>query len=465
MLNKKISILIFLFVIIVLTALQSSCLSKGKNNVHRFILITIDTLRADHLGCYGYPRSTSPFMDDLAKNGVLFLNAFSSSSHTSPSHTSIFTSLHPVQHNVLVNGASLHGRAFTMAEMFQDCGYGTAGFFGVGFLERITQGFDVTDFKKYKKLVHYRQAQHTIDSVLDWLSGKKTSDKFFLWIHLFDPHRPYHPPKEYLEKIDLKSQTEKDIFINYLYEVHKLPVDFYKHDFKLIQDYNNYDAEIMLVDNEIKRLFDYMDKKGLNADSLWVITADHGEGLGNHHYESHGMYIYNEQIHIPLIFYFGNRAYAHTQVDSLVRHVDILPTFGDLTGYSLDKKEKIIQGFSLMSLMEHDEQDFPVNYSFSQRRPWDDSRRKWEQGEIYCLQDLNFKYIYHSEGKDEFYDLRYDPFESRNLMDFPYEIRDRMKRGLVATYSLLASQNIEGLNGKKIDEKHLKELKALGYVR
>lgn len=454
---------IFLLILIfVFSAFHSACLFRRKFD-YNIILITIDTLRADHLGCYGYPRNTSPFIDLLAKEGVLFRKAFSSSSHTAPSHASIFTSLHPVQHRLLVNGGRLHDSAFTMAEMFQDIGYETAGFCSVGFLSNIKQGFDVFDNEKYKKL-HYRQANQTVDSVLDWLSEKNSSDKFFLWIHLFDPHRPYVPPKKCLKRMDLKTKARKDLYIDYLHEIHKLPVDFYKHRFKLIEEYDNYDAEILFVDLEIKRLFNSVEKKNLNAPTLWIITSDHGEGLGNHGYKSHGQYIYTEQVHVPLIFYFSDGSHAGLKIENLVRHVDILPTLSDLFGYDLEKKSEFTQGVSSWPLIRNNQSSFPVEYAFYQRRPKDQKARKnWESGEIYGLQDLNFKYIHHSQGKDEFYDLRYDPFESKNLADFPSEDKDRLMKLLGLKYKVLSAQTIEG-GESKIDKKFLEELRALGYI-
>lgn len=463
--NKKISVVTTLLAAaFVVTAVFLLTCQFKKGSDFNVVLITIDTLRADHLGCYGYARNTSPFIDYLAENGVLFQNALASISHTTPSHASIFSSLYPVQHGILINGPGLHDSVFTMAKMFQDIGYETAGFCSVDFLSRLRQGFDIVDSEKYKEKAHYRQAHHTVDCVLDWLNEKKSSKKFFLWVHLFDPHRPYHPPKKHLKKMELKSKAEKDIFINYLTEIHKLPEDFYKHSSELIQDYNNYDAEILFVDEEIERLFYYMDEIDSNSNTLWIITADHGEGLGNHYYEDHSAYIYTEQMHIPLIFYFSSRDHAGIKVDKLVRHVDIFPSISDLVGYNLDKKAKFIQGVSLLPLMRNIESNFPVEYAFFQRKSWDDVRPKMEPGEIYALQNLEFKYIYHSEGKDEFYNLRYDPFESKNLIDFPSEERDRMKKILKLRYDILSKQTIENVDSQ-IDKKHIEELKALGYIR
>jgi len=382
----------FLIAFIIIVALHTMCLFHKKTN-YNIILITIDTLRADHLGCYGYPRETSPFIDYLARNGVLFEHAFSSISHTAPSHASIFTSLFPVQHKLLENGGVLHASAFTMAELFKDIGYETAGFCSVGFLKNLRQGFDVFDNEKYKKLVHYRQAHHTINSVLEWLSSKKHNAKFFLWVHLYDPHLPYHPLQQYLKQMKLRSETEKELFVKYLTEICKLPRDFYGRRAKLIKDYNNYDAEILFVDQEIKRLFRSVERKGFKSNILWIITADHGEGLGNHHFYGHSVYIYNEQMHVPLIFSFNNKAYAGLRIKNLVRHVDILPTICDLLGYRLQDRTKFVQGFSLLPLLRNSNTSFPVEFAFYQRKPWDKIRPKMERGMLFKIFNLNIYII------------------------------------------------------------------------
>jgi arylsulfatase A-like enzyme len=297
---------------------------------------------------------------------------------------------------------------------------------------------------------------------LDWLNKKKPSDKFFLWVHLFDPHRPYYPPEKYLSKVALTSQKEKDAFINYLHQVHKLPTDFYKHPSKLLEDYDSYDAEILFVDQEFNRLFNQMEEKGLNSRALWVITADHGEGMGNHGYKGHGKYIYNEQVRIPLIFYFSNKDHPHKKIKSLVRHIDILPTLSELIGCGVEKEQKFIQGISLMPLLQQNPTNPPQIFAFSQRRP--QREPSWEAGDVYALQDLKFKYIYHSEGKDEFYNLKDDPFENKDTIDLPSEDKDRMKQMLKLTYDLLSKRTIQKAEAK-IDKKLREELKALGYIR
>ena len=427
------------------------------------ILVTIDTLRADHLGCYGYPRKTSPFLDRLAADGVIFCNAFSSSSHTTPSHASIFTSLHPVQHKALMNGTSLPESVLTMAEIFDEAGYKTAGFFSVNYLEGIGQGFDTFDWATDQMNYYTRTADRTVDNAIRWLRRQKPADRLFLWIHFFDIHAPNKNPSDLdLEKA-LESEDEKKEFINYLAESHGIPRDFYKDEQSLFKTFNGYDAEIAFVDRELERLWSMLEEEGRNDNALWIITSDHGEGLGNHHYIEHSKKIYNEQLHVPLIICHGSGEIKPASVEALVRHVDLLPTLSEILGFPLKERSKTIQGESLIPMIERDSRPPATRYAFSQRRPRGKRKRGWEPGKHYTLQDRNYKYILHSEGPDEFFCLADDPFEAFNLIDTDSGEKERMRTRLNQYYSQLFSES-KFSDQTDIKPKYIKTLKSLGYL-
>jgi len=441
----------------------SGCARQGR--VGRTVLITIDTLRADHVGCYGYPREVTPFIDSLARQSVVFRNAFASSSHTNPSHASILTSLYPVQHRLLSNeDRLLDSSIHTMAHMFRDAGYESAAFAGVIFLVAFRDIFDTFDFRGEG----YRAAKLTVDLALDWLRARKPDDRFLLWIHFYDPHTPYRPPKECLERMQFGSAAARKQMVEWWTETQNIPLDFYEDEDKLVEVLNNYDAEISFVDRELERLFSFMERSNLNSDTVWVITSDHGEGLGCHGYAKHSKYIYNEQLRVPLILRFSDSAYAGMQIDRLVRHVDVLPTVADIIGASLDKQSMSVQGHSLMPLIRNEMHEFPAQYAFSQRRPTliggEAATDVWETGDIYCLQDLESKYIYHSEGKDEFYRLRSDPFEIENVIDVESETKDKIKEIVRAQYDGLLLES-EGISSGGIDKTRLDELRKHGYLR
>jgi len=431
--------------------------------VGRTVLVTIDTLRADHVGCYGYPREVTPFIDSLAERSVVFQNAFASSSHTNPSHASILTSLHPAQHRLLSNeDRLLDSSIYTMAHMFGDAGYETAAFASVIFLVAFREVFDTFDFRGEG----YREANLTVNLAIDWLSRKTRGDRFLLWIHFYDPHTPYRPPKECLEKMQFASGADRERMVQWWTETQNIPMNFYESSDKLVENLNNYNAEISFVDREIRRLFNFMEDRRLNSDTLWVITSDHGEGLGCHDHYKHSKYIYNEQLHVPLILMFPDGQFANTKVHRLVRHVDLLPTVAEILGTSLDKQKMSVQGSSLMPLIRNDGQPFPVKYAFSQRRPTltgEGVTEVWEDGEIFCLQDLDLKYIYHSEGTDEFYRLLSDPFESENAIDLESETKDTMKKIVRAKYESMLAES-RGISSGGIDKSRIDDLRKLGYT-
>lgn len=434
------------------------------------ILITMDTLRADHLGCYGYPRNTSPFIDTLASKGVIFTKAFASMATTSPSHASILTSLYPIQHNVRKNGHILDDSFLTMAEFLSAMGYETAGFvstnihFKVG---NMGQGFDLFD-EPPRTTPEYRVADQTIDRAIDWLDQRTPDDHFFLWVHLFDPHTPYNP----LNKYPGQSDDEKKQFVNFLLNQQHVEFDFYGYNRdNLLRVMDSYDGEILAVDRAIQDLFIHVESKSLNANTLWILTSDHGEGLGNHRYKSHGKLVYNETILVPLIFYFSTGTYSGQVVDHVAEHVDILPTIADLIGGKLNDQLLSVQGTPLVPLLLKHYRKFPNKYAFSQRRDYDEQSaitsgandEGYEDGEKYALQDTKYKYILHTKGKDEFFNIADDPYEMTNLIGRGSTEENRLREALISKINNF-KQQIE-TQPKSVDQETIERLKSLGYTQ
>jgi arylsulfatase A-like enzyme len=230
---------------------------------------------------------------------------------------------------------------------------------------------------------------------------------------------------------------------------------------------NNYDGLLLFVDDQLRRLYRFMDQAGLNRDALWIITSDHGEGLGNHNYDGHGEKIYREQLHVPLIFHRPG-GLERDVFDELVRTIDIFPTLVSLSGYSLpEANDTTIQGVSLHKLIDARTRNaWPVVYSFAQRRPKDlkSFRRDWEDGDHYALQDRSFKYIFHSKSEDEFFDMRKDPFELNNLIGA--EPLPQSTEMLAKLKDML--QKLPRVDGSfqspSLSPQTLKELQALGYL-
>ncbi len=477
--NRRIFIIIFF---VSFSLLTFSCKKTGETKIRidRIFLIIIDTLRADHLGCYGYPRNTSPFMDSLAKKGVLFEKAYSQSASTSPSHASIFTGLYPFQHRVLANGYVLDDSYTTLAEILSQNGFKTAAFVSTDrhfHVTKINQGFQFyEDPVGTQEIIGkvYRSARLTKNNAAIWLDNFNPNQKLFLWLHLFDPHIPYRPLKMYLQNI--KDSLSRKDFFRYM---RNIPTDlevFENKSNKMFKKIIRYDAEIRYVDEELRNFFQFIEHKGLNENALWIITSDHGEGLGQHKWYIHGKLLYQEQIHVPLIFYFPNKKVSPKRIDDIVENFDIFSTIIEALGITIDRKLKEeVKSISLWGKITENNPEIQKKHSFSERRFFKTNLKKmypeipawqlnWEEGEKYCLQNKNFKYIFRTKLPDEFYDLVKDPFELNNVIDKKEYERHNISLKKELFKILNEIKKYKNKKQKTVDKKELSKLRSLGYI-
>ena len=222
-----------------------------------------------------------------------------------------------------------------------------------------------------------------------------------------------------------------------------------------------YDGQLLYTDRQLRAFFEAMGGRG-----LWIVTSDHGEGLGNHRYMGHGKSVYDEQIRVPLVFYFGDQRYAPRRIEGLVRLVDVAPTLAELAGGSFAGETIPTVGESLLPLFEDPEASWSIRTVFAQRRPADELRLKqgWISGDVFALRTERLKVIGHSGGENEIYDLAEDPFELDNLYGGREDDEHRrLLEGLRRRYLALVAQGEEfGTGG--INPKYVEELKALGYL-
>jgi arylsulfatase A-like enzyme len=221
------------------------------------------------------------------------------------------------------------------------------------------------------------------------------------------------------------------------------------------------------VDRELERLFAYLEQRRLDARSLWIVTSDHGQGLLNHGYFGHTKQIYNVQLNVPLIFYFDSEIHAGTLVeDRVVEHVDIMPTLTELIGApnALNGQLLPIQGQSLVPLIRGRGDGYTKRFAFAQTN-LDPHKGRIRTARLtknkFALQTLESKYLLYTAGDDEFYDLRSDPYETRNLIDEPSSERDELRATLASLLARLDNKSVPLL----VDEEALEKLKALGYVQ
>jgi len=402
---------------------------KGKRDLN-CILITVDTLRADKIGCYGFSRIETPVMDMFASRGVKFDRCISQTPLTLPSHTTIMTGTYPVFHGVRDNGGFLVPQELsTLAELFKQKNYQTGAFVAAYVVDSkwgLNQGFDTYfdnfDLSKYKTISLgnvQRRGDEVIDEVLGWLEGCR-EDKFFAWVHLYDPHTPYEPPSPYKEQ--------------------------YPH--------NPYLGEIAYTDSQLGRLWSYLEENNLIENTVIVFASDHGESLGEHKESAHGFFIYQEGVHVPLIFVTPFKKLHGITRTNVVTLADIMPTILKMNDISLPGQ---IQGENLLPLF-FKEKGLENNFAYSETYY---PRFHYGWSELKSIQDEKFKLIVAPEL--ELYDLINDPDEENNIVNIQAKEARRLKAvidGFIEEWGRDAFQ----VDYRSIDEETRQKLTALGYI-
>jgi arylsulfatase A-like enzyme len=427
------------------------------------ILITMDAVRPDHLGCYGYERNTSPNIDKLASEGVLFKNAISRAPWTIDSIASIFTSLY--HHNVRItkdkenNVITINGITdTTLAEVLKEKNYSTASFVTAGLLDP-SVGFDKGfDTYVWNNLTD-RSASTLTDAVMGWI-GENYKKPFFLYLHYIDPHAPYESPAPY-----------NTLFVN---------DSFYNESSgtipKLLEDINGvggipsfalldnrtdiayyisqYDGEIAYVDKNIGLLIDKLESLNLTNKTLIIVTADHGESMGEHDmYFTHDILLYDTLLKVPLVMKYPNRMKPKI-VDIQVRSIDIAPTIFDFLNIKINNT---IDGVSLLPIIFEGANVSLEAYS---------RVAHYEPGA--SIRTNEWKFIYNTNSKiEELYDLKEDPGELNNIVDQKPEVAEKLKQKLLvwlAKGEIKFLGQTKEINPKEISEELKEKLKSLGYL-
>ncbi len=441
--------------------------NPGPPNV---ILITLDTLRPDHLACYGHPSISTPNLDRMAGRGTRFAEAVTVVPTTLASHLSILTGTTPRTHGVARNGFRAGDGNRTLAEVLREHGYATAAFVSAFSLDsrfNLTQGFDVYDcaydrgFTPSVADQAQRRAQATSEAALGWLREHRTGP-FFLWVHYFDPHYPYDPPGKYASLYDPDYKGGADGSMVYLDQVWR------KRRFPSPEDRRHvislYDGEISYMDEHLGNLFDSLERWKLSENSIVVVVGDHGESLGEHGYDfNHGLYVYDPCIRVPLLIR-GPGLPQGRVVPELVETIDLMPTVLDLLDLPVPE---VVEGRSLRPLLE--------GKPWSERTAFSEATKPWnvepDSGGVFqnawkakCARTREWKYILTPfADKRELYDLSHDPGEETNHLgtrpDIAGEMAARLEAWTERPREIIPNEDLTP------DPETLERLKALGYIQ
>jgi arylsulfatase len=334
--------------LMLLAGLATCAPDERGQGLARVIVITCDTLRADRLGCYGYERPTSPRLDELARQGLLFENAYATAPHTNPALASLFTSRLPDELGVSGgNRMLLPEPIVTLAEIASRSGIATAAVVSNWALRRAPDG--AGDVGLAQGFAHYddrmgspeanrvgqfeRLAPDTTNAAIDWLEQHgRGADRFLLWVHYQDPHGPYTPPPELARAFERPAGDEPQLPLGERHDGYRQIPAYQVLDGERRPGFysDRYDAEIAFFDRELGRLLDHLADTGLDRDALIVFTSDHGESLGEHEYWfCHEQHVFHEAVHVPLILRAPPGRLPSgpgARSEALVSHLDLLPT-------------------------------------------------------------------------------------------------------------------------------------------
>jgi len=458
-----------------------SCASRARSPVaapaaraeapFNLVIVTLDTLRADHLGCYGYFRDTTPHLDALSKESLRFTRCYAPIAHTTPSHASLFTSVYPFEHGITANTVlqsedRQREAAFrpsptlqTLAQALQAKGVATGGFVSAAPVKRITglaAGFDGWS----EPAEHRRPGHETIADALAWLDATRARP-FFLWVHLFDAHGPFdadYPPAEYRTRYQA-GEALKQWLAERRFPARISGVNTDETDTTNVVDL--YDGAVRYLDDQLAPLLERLGTPEMRASTLLVVTADHGQGLGQHDFLAHGI-VWSEQLAVPLLMRLPTRlegvkqlaAAAAGAIDAPLSTIDVVPTaLARLPGLVDDSFFHQLRGVDVLA------------EAFTPRGVF--GMAPLTRG-LLAYTTTHWRLIRGKEGAPQLYDLERDPYELEDVAARHPEIAARLDRALLAEVErqkrreAIHAQGAE--EGGAPDPKHLEELEKLGYT-
>lgn len=455
------------------------------------IFLLIDSARADHFSCYGYGKKTTPFIDSLASDGIQFENAISPSGSTKPVMYSIFTGMHLSK---VGNASTLNPNYRSMPEILKSAGYYTVGISHNPWVSSVTaldRGFDEFWFWDRANVLRLAGLKATVgkalarklfnsDLCIENVLAKKfirqnKKRPFFLYLHYGDVHHPYDPPEAIL-----KPFLDADLSLQDVRRTNKDAHHFLKKDPGAIPDrtirilQNLYDGVLAYEDRQIQNLVEFIAAKKLLNDTLIIITADHGDNIGEKGLFSHKFILNEPLIHVPLILHLPGYFSGGVKSEKLVQTTDILPTLLQMINCDDSEIWPELQGYSLANFCQED-REFAISeriFSAMSKSAKIYVKRQFPLADlasfrhhIVALRARTQKYIWSSLGYHELYDLAADPGETENLItrrsDLARVYEDKLAtwRRSFPAFETMSDDKLDGFDANMI-----KQLKSLGYV-
>jgi len=446
--------IILLLILVVLSGFNG----EAKPNPKNIIIISVDTLRADHLGCYGYPLNTSPAIDAFSRDGVRFSRCYSLTPLTGPSFTTMLTSLPPFKHGAKRNGLSIYRKIKTLPYFLKRFGYRSAAFISNWPLRKklsgLHQHFDVYrevfTKKRWLGILNWEGVAPEVNrKVSAWLEDNHKK-KFFLWVLYTEPHAPYVLHKKFT------------------FDYSRVPSPTYPAKTRM-KKIKKYDSEIAYADYYIGKLIKKIKELGLYRDTLIIFMSDHGESFGEHNYFRHGRKLYNSTLHVPLIVKLPDNRFNNTVRQENVSLLDIGPTLFSALNLPLYPKMEGIDLFNEANTSPGREillEAYSGTVHFRRKA----KKYKMKVKPIrYGIINGSVKMIYSFKAKTfEAYDLNSDPFESRNIFSRLTTEDNEMKQALLGkveqvTKYIKLSRKYR-LKEASISKEDLDKLKTMGYI-
>jgi len=451
MIRKFFSLLAFLvvFTLIPLVAIGSE--RDSNRTFPNVLIVSIDTLRADHVSAYGYSRSTTPNLDVLISNGVRFDRARTIEPLTGPALVSMLTSVHPHQHGASRNGLRMRTGLASLPKALQARGYQTMAYVGNWTLRDKMSGL-AEHFESYDEILTRNRwwglvgreanAEDLTDAALEWLksnANRPSADPFFMWVHYVEPHAPYRLHKDHLKQLGIPSSGN-------------------------VAPEDRYDTEIAFVDASIGRLLDHMTRTKLNEDTIIVFLSDHGESLGEHGYWGHGRNLYEPTLRIPMsITWKGHLPPGSIEAPSLI--IDLAPT---ILGMLDEEGPSTFEGFDWTGVFAGDAAPMDRQTLYQAHRGAVMSKHESELArrsgllEVGVIQNEKKEIFHVGKNRRQFYDLTGDPLELDDLSDQKEPPTEWLVTWMRSVFDGLIA--VEDSPPEPLDEESIEALRSLGYV-